>query len=513
MANIKYFSRQISVFHGRIPPKEGTLAGYCAIINTLELQLPVPEQLALITNVNNRYSENNWNVFPARYEPRDTLYDHLVFALKYEGINLLCFKKLFESIDESEIMNWISASPQSQYTRRIWFLFEWLMGKKLEVNDLKTGNYVLLADTNLQYVLSFGVNSSRHRIKNNLPGTADFCPMIRRTGKIDNYISENLITVIDNTVKDVSKDILLRTSSFLLLKDSKASFNIEGEIPENNRAVRWGAAIGQAGTRQLSKEELLRLQLLVLENNRFINMGFRTEGEFVGEHDRLTGTPLPAHISAKWQDLDSLISGLLAAADKMITAGFHPVMTAAVIAFGFVFIHPFVDGNGRLHRYLIHHILSVMKFNPAGLIFPVSAAMLDRIDIYRKVLESYSQPLLKFINWEKTVDNNVNVLNETADYYRYFDATRQAEFLYECVSYTVKTIIPFEIAYLQKYDLMRLWLANNFKMPDKMISLVIRFLEQNQGNFSKRAKEKEFAELTNNEAESIEKYYKSVFNQ
>jgi len=513
MLNNKRFSRQISVFHGRIAPKEGSLAGYGAIINSLELPLPIPEQLALITNVNNRYSVNNWNVFPARYEPGDTLYDHLVFALKYEGINLLCFKKLFERTDKSEITNWIADSPQSQYTKRIWFLYEWLMKKKLAADDLKTGNYVLLADTGLQYALSSGTNSSRHRIKNNLAGTADFCPMIRRTDKIDNYISENLIAVIDNTVKDVSKDILLRTSSFLLLKDSKASFNIEGEIPENNRALRWGAAIEQAGSRQLSKEELLRLQLLVLENSRFINMGFRTEGGFVGEHDRLTGTPIPAHISARWQDLDSLISGLLAAAEKMINAGFHPVMAAAVIAFGFVFIHPLVDGNGRLHRYLIHHILSVMKFNPSGLIFPVSAAMLDKIDIYKSVLESYSQPLLEFIDWEKTFDNNVNVLNETADYYRYFDATRQVEFLYECVSYTVETLIPSEIAYLQKYDLMKLWLVNNFKMPDKMISLLISFLEQNNGSFSKRAREKEFAALTETEAVSIEQYYNSVFNE
>ena len=449
MTNYKHFSQQISVFHGRIAPKEGLLAGYGSIINSLELQLPMPEQLALITNVNNRYSVNNWNVFPARYEPGDTLYDQLVFALKYEGINLLCFKKMFECINVTEITNWIAVSPQSQYSRKIWFLYEWIMGKRLVVDDLKAGNYVLLADNGLQYVLSSGINSSRHRIKNNLPGTADFCPMVRRTERIDKYISENLNSVIENTVKSVSNDILLRTSSFLLLKDSRASFNIEGEIPENDRAVSWGAAIGQAGSRHLNKEELLRLQLLVLGNNRFINMGLRTEGGFIGEHDRSTGTPVPDHISARWQDLDNLLHGLLEAADKMIASDFNPVITAAIIAFGFVFIHPFVDGNGRLHRYLIHHILAVMRFNPAGIIFPVSAAMLDQIIEYRKILESYSHPLLKFIRWEKTADNNVNVLNETADYYRYFDATRQAEFLFECVSFTVKTIIPSEIEYLQ----------------------------------------------------------------
>ena len=29
-----------------------------------------------------------------------------------------------------------------------------------------------------------------------------------------------------------------------------------------------------------------------------------------------------------------------------------PIVAAAVLAFGFVYVHPFEDGNGRIHRYL-----------------------------------------------------------------------------------------------------------------------------------------------------------------
>ena len=204
------------------------------------------------------------------------------------------------------------------------------------------------------------------------------------------------------------------------------------------------------------------------------------------------------------------MSGLLETATQLEANSFYPILTAAKIAFGFVFIHPFVDGNGRLHRYLIHHFLAEMKYTPAGIIFPVSAAMLEKLDDYRKVLESYSYPLLDFVQWKKTFDNNVEVLNETIDYYRYFDANKQAEFLFDCVDYTINKIIPEEVSYLQKYDAMKKWLDDRFQMPDKFVALLIRFLEQNDGNLSKRAREKEFSKLTDAEAIAIEEKYREV---
>jgi hypothetical protein len=475
--------------------------------------VPIPRQLALISQITRQYATENWLVFTPRHQPKEILYDHLVFALKYEGINLLFFKKLFEQLEPLTIEQWINNEPLSQYSRRIWFLYEWLMQKLLAMADLKDGNYIPLVDEKLQYASPVSIKSSRQRIKNNLPGVADFCPLIHKTSKLENYIAENLSQKTDAVISTIHKDILLRTSAFLLLKDSKASFKIEGENPTQTRAVRWGRAIGQAGSISLSKEELLRLQQIVIENSRFIKMGYRTEGGFIGEHDRSTGEPIPEHISARWQDVEILMAGLLAAAQQMVDNKFHPVLTAVKIAFGFVFIHPFEDGNGRLHRYLIHHLLSSMKFTPKGIIFPVSAAILEQIDDYRKVLESYSHPLLDLIQWEKTSDNNVEVLNETIDYYRYFDATALSEFLFECVDYTINKIIPDEVAYLQNYDAMKSWLDDRFQMPDKTVALLIRFLEQNNGTISKRARDKEFAQLTEDEAKEIEENYKVFFEK
>ena len=99
----------------------------------------------------------------------------MVFALKYEGINLLVFKKLFEKIEPDSIKEWINNEPLSQYSRKIWFLYEWLIQKSLAVPDLKGGNYIPLVEEKLQYANPVSTNVSRQRIKNNLPGVFDFC--------------------------------------------------------------------------------------------------------------------------------------------------------------------------------------------------------------------------------------------------------------------------------------------------------------------------------------------------
>ncbi|MEI6576240.1 MAG: Fic family protein [Bacteroidota bacterium] len=511
--NNKHLSQEITIFHGRTAPEPGKLVGYGAIIDSLQLPVPLPSILSLISKKRRQYQTSGWRVFTPRHEPQDTLYDHLVFALKYEGINLLFFKKLYELAEKEIVESWVKSEPLGQYSRKIWFLYEWLTQLTIEVPDLKEGNYKMLIDENLQYASSVSINSSRHRIKNNLPGTVNFCPLINRTPKLDNYILENLSEKALTVISGVHKDILLRTSAFLLLKDSKASFTIEGETPTLNRAMRWGKALGQAGNNNLTKDELLRLQQIVIENSRFVTLGFRSEGGFVGEHDRISGDPLPEHISARWQDVERLIDGLLDTASLMDEKHFYPVLSSACIAFGFVFIHPFVDGNGRIHRYIIHHLLSKRKFTPQGIIFPVSAAILEKIDDYRCVLESYSHPVLDFIVWNKTPFGNIDVLNETIDYYRYFDATRQAEFLFDCVDYTINNIIPQEVNYLHQYDTFKKWLDDKFQMPDKTVALLVRFLEQNNGTISKRARTNEFSALTEDEAQEIETNFALCFEK
>jgi len=197
----------------------------------------------------------------------------------------------------------------------------------------------------------------------------------------------------------------------------------------------------------------------------------------------------------------------------LITSDFDPILAATMIAFGFVFIHPFADGNGRIHRYLIHHMLFARGFSEKGLVFPVSAVILERMNEYREVLESFSSPGLDLIDWTPTPDHNVKIKNETIDIYRFFNATKHAEFLYDCVLQTIDKNLPEEIDYLLKYDEMKNFIDNTFDMPGKTVSLLITFLNQGKGKLSKRALSKEFANLTTKEVELIQETYETIFNK
>jgi len=191
--------------------------------------------------------------------------------------------------------------------------------------------------------------------------------------------------------------------------------------------------------------------------------------------------------------------------------GLDAVIAAAVLSFGFVYAHPFVDGNGRIHRYLIHHVLAQYGFNPPGVVFPISTSILARIDEYRATLEGYSSRLLPMIQWEPTANGNVNVLNETADFYRFFDATPHAEFLYACVMQTIEEDLPRETEFLKRYDLFRARIEAIIDMPDRTTDLLFRFLHQSEGHLSTRAREKEFRLMTDKEVSAVEAAYQESF--
>ena len=198
-------------------------------------------------------------------------------------------------------------------------------------------------------------------------------------------------------------------------------------------------------------------------------------------------------------------------AHRAAQGGMDPVVAAASLAFGFVYIHPYVDGNGRLHRWLVHHALARAAFSPPGLVFPISAVILRHIERYRAVLESYSAPLLPLIDWRATDSGNVEVLNDTADYYRYFDVTSHAAFLYDCVEQTIVHDLPQEVRFLQAFDAFSQAVQQVVDMPMAKVELLHKFLEQNEGRLSQRGREREFSALTSDEVIRLETAYAQAF--
>lgn len=504
-------SHAVNHFHGRSLPEPAIPAGYAALIDRLDLALPLPLQLTAIAERHHPASNPSWRILTPRHRPSDTLEGQLVFALKWEGIHLGVLAALFNAVEPKEVAAFVRATPTGAFARRAWFLYEWLTGRELDVPDPGKVRVVPVVDPEQQVALKKGAPSSRHKVIDNLLGTRSFCPMVRWTPALKAAIAKGLDARAREIVGRTHRDLIARAAAFLLLNDSKSSFAIEGERPSRARAARWAEAIGQAGLRPLSLLELERLQRIVIGDSRFVRLGLRDEGGFVGIHDRQTQEPVPDHVSARPQDLQSLVGGIIEYADRAISGGVDPVIAAAAIAFGFVYVHPFADGNGRLHRWLVHHALASAGYNPPGVVFPVSAAILRRLDDYTRVLESYSAPLLPFIEWRPTSDGNVEVLNDTADYYRYFDATAHAEFLYTCVEQTVEHDLPDEVGFFEAFDRFARGVKEIAEMPDRQIDRLRGFLEQGKGRLSNRAGEREFAALTDKEAQQIEALYTDCF--
>ena len=499
------------VFQEKTVPDGAKLAGWAALAQAFAVQAPVrrPSCISDKHVSGSQRQEGDWLVFDKRYWRGNTFADHLTFALRHEDIDLLILKRVFEAAAQAEVEAFVRAAPTGNPTRRAWYLYEILTGRTLDLEDAPKAGAIDLLDPAV-YFTGKPRASRRHRIRDNLLGNGRFCPVIRRTKTLTNFLARELSTKARETVGRAGAHLVARAASFMLLADSRASFEIEGERPPRNRLERWGRAVLQAGKNRLTLEEIIRLHGVLIEDVRFTQTGLRPEGVFLGGRDHL-GDPLPEFIGARAADLGELMRGLLEANDRMRDDEIDPVLKAAATAFAFVYIHPFQDGNGRVHRCLIHHVLAERQFTPPGMVFPVSSVMLDRIDDYRTTLQSHSGPLMPFVNWRPTPDRNVEVLNDTADLYRYFDCTQAAEFLYSCVTRTVEEDLPKEIDYLRRRDEAIHRIMNTVEMPDRLAENLVMFIRDNHGKLSKKRRENEFRKLTDKEVASLEHIVRDVF--
>jgi hypothetical protein len=258
----------------------------------------------------------------------------------------------------------------------------------------------------------------------------------------------------------------------------------------------------------LSKSHLVFLQNIIVDS-RFAAADFRGFQNYVGEI--LPNDQALVHYICPPPDMvKTMMAGLKSAANK--TTGVQPIVRAAMLSFGFVFIHPFEDGNGRLHRFMIHDVLVHDGVVPEGLIIPVSAHMLNNIKAYDQILETYSKPLMQRIKYALSEEGEVTVQNasEVEGYYRYPDLTPQTTYLAEVIHATIKEDMPQELIYLLRYDEAKKEIQKIVDMPDRDIGRMLVFFHQNRGVFPKRRREL-FSKLTDEEIAAMQNAYRRVF--
>ena len=178
-------------------------------------------------------------------------------------------------------------------------------------------------------------------------------------------------------------------------------------------------------------------------------------------------------------------------------------MAAVIIAFSFVFLHPFDDGNGRTHRFLLHHVLARKNFTPPKIIFPISAALLKNPDAYDRMLECFSSRVMPLLEYSIDEFGEIAVKNNSADFYRFMDMTPIVESFQKIVLITIQTEWKAELNYLQNYDRMRAAMREIVDMPDKKANQFILFTQQNGGKLPS-GRRKFFAELSDKEITELE---------
>ena len=422
-----------------------------------------------------------------------------MFAFKHEGVHLEFLSRLFEVTPAAELESWVANEPTGQYARRAGFFYEYLTGRQLDFSGVVTGNYVTALDGEAYLVAAQPTNNQRWRVRDNLPGSREYCPIVRRTARVRQAEQYSCAQHLQDLEAEFGSDVLQRSAVWLTIKESRASFAIEHEEQYADRVRRFAAAMerwcGQHDD-PLSEAALGQLQAQIL-GPRATRYGVRRSPVFVGEVDGFT--EVVHYIAPHWDDAPSLLSGLRGCALR--TAGASPLVRAAVLSFGFVYIHPMSDGNGRISRFLVNDVLRRDKAVPEPFILPVSATITSSVINrrgYDQVLELFSKPLMRRYAdaWrfgaEQVAEDGVHFNLQFDGYgdalpaWRYPDMTDHVEYLADVVRITIEQEMRKEAGYLRSLRLAREHVKQVIEGPDGDIDRIIRSVRDNGGKISNK---------------------------
>jgi len=459
------------------------------------------------------YEDIRLETYPAAAEPEPTISAHLTFALKYEAVNLEFLGRVFNAVPPDVFEDWIRGEPTGAYARRMCFLYEWMTGRQLDVPDVPSGNYVEALEHEKYFVAGRSTNVQRWRVRDNMPGTPEFCPVILRTEAVLRTEDYDCGKALRDLEVEFGAEILMRSAVWLTIKESRASFLIEHEEKKVDRVRRFAAVMeSRCGkdSEPLSFEALSSLQAEIL--GPATRYGVRQSPVFVGHTvgylDKVD------YIAPHWKQTQPLLRGLQASLSK--TRGTSAIVRAAIASFGFVFIHPMSDGNGRISRFLVNDVLRRDGAVPEPFILPISATITnsthERVG-YDRALERFSKPIMRkfadayrfdsVVEYGDGVRSNFHfdAYDEALLVWRYPDLTAQAAYLGHVVQMTIENEMSKEALFLRDIDRARAGVKEYLEGPNSDIDLIIRSVRENGWVISNKLK-KSFPMLEDQEMAS-----------
>lgn len=471
--------------------------GYSYLVDKFELSLPLLSTEYYKGDSQKKevvdYGFRKRVILSSKISTQQNVFDNIKAAIKYQGIRLQYLYPVFKKLDVSELTEAIKEKPLSKDSRVIWFLYEWLMEEELETLSLTSGSYIPLFDDKYYYTLQNGKRDPRTKVINNALGTREYCPIVRKTPeilKIENVdFYATAFAEIQQMSDKFSASIVERSIEYLYTKETKTSSEIEKEEPGYQKLARFKRVLKTAGLFQLDKGRLLNVQNQIVSEDKEVN-DYRSDEVFVGETVRSRNFTSEAvhYVGPLAKHVESMMNGLLGMNENLMLDGHLPaIMHATLVSFGLVYIHPFDDGNGRTHRFLLHDVIK-HRDNKIRIIIPISAAILKNIKEYDEVLESISSPLLNMLDYyiDEVNDSNLVIKNDIDYMYRYPDFTEQVKFIYRMMEKSIKVELADEVFYLGCFEIAKHVIHKNEDVGSKELSNIINMILQNGGKMSKK---------------------------
>jgi Fic family protein len=460
--------------------------GYQYVIEQLGLKLMPLARAATLRSVTRVEALGGILAIPGHLAPPPDVLHHLLFALKHEGTNLQVLAGAAPHLAPAELLAELRRTPTGRYIRTLCFVWEKLTGTTLEdlPASLLSSKAAPLFDPELYLTNPTVSRDPRWRILSNGLGDWDFCPIVRRTNDLDALLNEDPLAQVRSYLAVVAPDKLERVLAWAYLHETRSSYEIEHESPSGSKAEAFAALLRQAHTRhELNEEFYVELQNAAVTNAYAREASFR-----LTQNHLYDGTPGPrgvTYLPPPASMLPSLIRSISRLANGDTCPCIEPLVRAALVSFGFVFAHPFGDGNGRLSRFLAHYALCQSGALPNGLILPLSTAMKRNEKQYLQALQAFSVPARRLWNvvWLDGPNFHFELTGDES-IYRYFDATESVEFLARMALEALHTDLHSEVDFLACYDEALRATNDRFDVQGSTLANLIVMAYQNGGKFS-----------------------------